>query len=175
MSRAPSPWQLQQAMTVLLETRRQLAELNPAYLEDEKLVEDTLEGEAPDAMAELHRLARAAVAWRITAAAVDERIAELQARKARFLRLEAQCRAGLHGALDALALKRLNLPDLDVVIAAPGQPAIVITDDTKVPEDFRRSVTVPDKALIREALLAGEAVPGAELSNPRPGLRIRPS
>jgi len=55
----------------------------------------------------------------------------------------------------------------------PGQPHVLVTDGTALPDTMVRVKREPDKTLIGAALKAGDTVPGAELSNSAPNLTIR--
>jgi Gp157 protein len=139
---------------------------------DEDTLADTLEG-----ITDLHEM----IAAVIRSALVDEalqsglrsRLEEMRTRlsrlgergaKKRELALEAMCEVGL---------KKLQQPDF-TASARSGPPGLVVTAEETIPTDFW--VPQPPK-LDRQGLLGslkrGQAVPGAELSNPKPYLSVR--
>ena len=139
---------------------------------DEEILTDTLEG-----ITDLHEM----IAAVIRSALVDEalqsglrtrlddmrtRLSRLDERgaKKRQLALEAMCEVGL---------KKLEQPDF-TVSARSGPPGLIVNSEETIPADFW--VPQPPK-LDRQGLLGslkrGQAVPGAELSNPKPCLSVR--
>jgi len=84
--------------------------------------------------------------------------------KKRQMALEAMCEVGL---------KKLEQPDF-TASARSGPPGLVVTSEQTIPADFW--VPQPPK-LDRQGLLGslkrGQAVPGVELSNPKPCLSVR--
>jgi hypothetical protein len=140
-------------------------------LDDETLA-DTLEG-----ITDLHEM----IAAVIRSALVDEALGsglrarlddmkerqsrlEVRASKKRELALQAMCEAGL---------AKLEQPDF-TVSARAGVPALVVVSEPSIPEAYW--LTQPPK-LDRQALLGelkrGGAIPGVELSNPKPVLMVR--
>jgi len=172
MSDAPSAYRMEQAMSALLAVRQRLLQDDPDLADDERLFSDMLEGESGDAMEVLHRVLRASIAAKDMAEAADTRASDIAARRDRYRRRAEALRGAAFAALDALGIKKLELPDLTASVRA-GQPVVVITDETALPEAFIRTKRDPDKALINAALKAGNTVPGAELSNSTPSLAVR--
>jgi hypothetical protein len=139
---------------------------------DEETLADTLEG-----ITDLHEM----IAAVIRSALVDEalqaglrtRLDEMRTRlsrldergaKKRQLALEAMCEVGL---------KKLEQPDF-TASARSGLPGLVVTSEETIPADF----WVPQRPkLDRQGLLGslkrGDAIPGVELSNPKPCLSVR--
>ena len=139
---------------------------------DEETLADTLEG-----ITNLHEM----IAAVIRSALVDEalqsglrtRLDEMRIRlsrldergaKKRQIALEAMCEVGL---------KKLEQPDF-AASARSGPPGLVVTSEETIPADFW--LPQPPK-LDRQGLLGslkrGQAVPGVELSNPKPCLSVR--
>ena len=103
--------------------------------------------------------------------AVQERINDLRARKERHdSRVEA-FRALIFAALDAAGQRAWKSPEFTVSIT-PGRPGVVITDPAAIPDAFVRVRREPDKTAIGSAIASGNPVPGAELQNSMPSLRI---
>jgi len=84
--------------------------------------------------------------------------------KKRQLALEAMCEVGL---------KKLEQPDF-TASARSGSRGVIIVSQEAIPSDFW--VPQPPK-LDRQALLGslkrGQAIPGVQLSNPKPCLSVR--
>ena len=76
-------------------------------------------------------------------------------------------------AMFEVGLKKLEQPDF-TASARSGSPGVVVVSEAAIPADFW--LPQPPK-LDRQALLGslkrGEAIPGAELSNPKPCLSVR--
>ena len=172
MTDAPSAYRMEQAMSALLAVRQRLLQDDPDLADDEKLFSDMLEGEGGDALEVLHRVLRASIAAKDMAEAADARASDIAARRDRYRRRAEALRGAAFAALDALGIKKLELPDLTASIAA-GRQAVVVVDDAALPAQFVRVSRSPDKAALLQALKAGEDVSGATLSNSLPSLIVR--
>lgn len=170
---APSPYRLEQAMSVLLAGAERLAD-DPETGRDEAMLADIL-GSDPataDAMDVLHRVLRAAVHARDMAEAADTRAKAIADRRDRYKRRAEMLRGVAFAAMDALGTRRVELPDLTASIAE-GRPAVVVTDEAAIPSEYTRTVTTADKTALLHALRSGAEVPGATLSNGIPSIQIR--
>ena len=139
---------------------------------DEETLRDTLEG-----ITDLHEM----IAAVIRSALVDEALqaglrGHLDNMKERLSRLEVRSSKKRELALHAMSevgLAKLEQPDFTASIRA-GSPALVIVSEQTIPETYW--LPQPPK-LDRQGLLGelkqGAAVPGAELSNPKPVLMVR--
>jgi hypothetical protein len=139
---------------------------------DAETLADTLEG-----ITDLHEM----IAAVIRSALVDEalqaglrtRLEEMRTRlsrldergaKKRELALEAMCEVGL---------KKLEQPDF-TASARSGPPGLVVTSEETIPADFwLPQPPKVDRQGLLGSLKRGDAVPGAELSNPKPCLSVR--
>lgn len=169
---APSPFRLEQAMSVLMSVRSRLLEDDPDLADDERLMADMLEGETGDAMEVLHRMVRASMHAKSMAEAAKQRAADIAARAERYARRDAALRGGVFAAMDALGLRKLEAEDFTAGISA-GTPSVVIADETALPDEFMRVEKAPNKTAISAALKGGATVPGAFLSNGLPRLSVR--
>lgn len=167
-----SPYKLEQAMSALLSARQRLLAEDPDIAADERLFSDMLEGEAGDAMEMLDRVLRASVHARDMSDAAQARAEEITARYNRYKRRAEALRGVAFAVMDALDLRRRELPDLTASIAA-GRPSVMVTDEASLPEAFVKIERKPDKTIIGAALKAGNIVPGAALSNSLPTLQVR--
>ena len=171
-TRQPSPWQLEQAMSVLLSVRRRLLDDDPDIGNDERLFAGMLEGESGDAMDVIDNVIRASIEAASRAQAAKDIADHAAERAARYKRRAEALRGAAFAALSALDLRRLERPDFTATIGN-GQRAVVITDEAALDRRFIRVTEAPDKAAIAAALKAGETVEGATMQNANPVLTVR--
>jgi hypothetical protein len=139
---------------------------------DEETIRDTLEG-----ITDLHEM----IAAVIRSALVDEALhsglrGRLDEMKERLSRLELRASKKRELALHAMSesgLAKLEQPDFTASMRA-GSPALIVVSEQTIPETYW--LPQPPK-LDRQGLLGdlkrGGAIPGAELSNPKPVLMVR--
>jgi hypothetical protein len=172
-TRAPSAWAVEQAMAALLQARERLLAEAPDITEDEKLLLDSIEGEADgDPFAVIDRLVAAAIHAADMAEIAHVRATELAERKARFKRRNEQLRAILLDMISALDIKRIERPTYTASIGQ-GPAKVIVTDDTALPNNLMRITRAPNLSAIADALKAGEQIDGATLSNPPMRLTLR--
>jgi hypothetical protein len=162
-TRAPSAWQLEQAMSCFQSLERNF---NPET-----------DGEALDiAQGDVHvllsRVIRAAVEADSFAAAVALRIGDMQERRQRYESRRDALRATAFAVMDALELKKITDPEFTVTIRA-GSQRPMITDESAIPDEYKKTVISVDKVAINQAVKDGVVIPGVELSNALPSLNIR--
>lgn len=139
---------------------------------DPKLLLDTIEGET--------NLAEACVVVleqthedEILVEGLKAKIDELQTRKGRMEKSIDSRRGIILMAMDKAGLQTIKSP-LGTMTARPTPPKATITDEALIPAKFwKPSDPKLDRAAVAEALKAGEAVPGAALSNGGVSLSIR--
>jgi hypothetical protein len=100
-----------------------------------------------------------------------ERLADLQARKLRFARRVESLRTLAFKMLDAAGMKKLELPEATLSVRA-GQPRL-IGDNANLPDELCIISREPDRTKIKDALKAGQEVPGFSMSNAEPSISIR--
>jgi hypothetical protein len=155
VSQPISPFRLEQAMSEAMKLRELVGD------DDAALLVGTLEGET-DIMVILDRLAEHAVADHLLAERGRERIKRLEAR-------EERARDTIRRIMEALGIAKLERPLVSLSVT-DGPRAVVITDQAAVPEGWwRRAI---DKVALAKHLKAGNTVPGAELANGQPVLRL---
>ena len=169
---APSAWAMEQAMSALMSGRAALIASDPDLAADEAILSDTLKAETDDVYALLHRILLAAVEARTMADATDARVKDLTARRDRYKQRAETLRGTAFAAMDALGLTRLELPDLTASIAR-GRAVAIVTDETKLPDDYWRTTRAIDKTAINDAVKNGVVVPGVEMTNAIPSLQVR--
>jgi hypothetical protein len=146
---------------------------NPILEDDEELRADMLEG-STDINAVLTRLLKAASFDRRMVIVLTGEINDATERRARLVRRHEAMRGLMLQVLQSADLKKLMLP-LATLSQRRGPPAIVgELDADRLPDRLCLISREPSKAAIREALQAGEEVPGLSLSNAPPILHIKP-
>ena len=172
LTRAPSAFRLQEAVTILAQ-HRELLMADEAFAADQDLQADYLASDPAtcDHMEAIHALARFILAMEDMAKAAKERAAEIAARGARFKQIAETRRHALKSVLEVLDIKRLSQPDFGASLGkGKGR---VIADVDLVPEEFVKVERIPRLAEIGKALDAGIEVPGAVRSNPESQLTLR--
>lgn len=154
--------------------RAEIAKLLEAYpdlADDETLRADTIEAET-----NAHRLIERALLEQRAAETMVEAIklreAELYARRGRFERKSAAMKALIKNVMRAADLEKLPLPDATLSITKP-RTSVFVRDVNELSQGFYRLKREPVTAAIRQALEAGDDVPGAELTQGEAGLMIR--
>lgn len=172
--KAPNAWKMEQAFSALMSARSRIAQ-------DEELIDDAtgeilditrIEGSCEEL---LHATLRAAAYADAMGAGIKDMLDKLKGRQDRYKARSEALRGAAFAAMDALDMRRVELPDLTVTIAK-GLPQVIITDEATLPDAYTRIVPeqrAPDRTAIAAALKSGISVPGAELSNSLPRLQIR--
>lgn len=143
----------------------------PELAEDETLRADMLAG-STGAMEVLSAIVAQMQDAKTMAAAIKARAAEIRDRASRFERREGAMRVLAERIMRVADLRKAELPEATLSIRAVP-PSVVITAEDELPEAFIRTVRSPDKAAIKDALKAGEFVPGAEMGNGGETLSVR--
>lgn len=154
--------------------RQQIANLLttcPELAEDDVLRADMIEGET-EAFTFLSIIARKIGETDALLDGTATYIAELSERAGRLNRRCVSLRTLAFKTMEAADIKKAELAEATLSIRAGGRK-VVITQESEIPGHLVKVVRSPDKTAIREKLLAGEYVPGAELSNAEPSLSIR--
>jgi hypothetical protein len=144
--------------------------------DDEQLLTDMIEGET-DALAVVDRILAAIGEAEQHQAVLKLREEEMAARRQRFDAKAKSLRASLCAWMGDTGLTKIVRPEATLSVSA-GKPSVTYSEDFGVglPEKFlKQPPPQPDKAAVRAAVLAGETVIGATLSNSMPTLTIRRS
>ena len=142
--------------------------------DDEDLILDTLEGES-DAMEAVSRLLRWMNERQATAQSLKTLEADYAARRKRFEEAVKSARGALARFMDETGLSKIERPEATLSMRQ-GSPSVIYPadlDPETLPEKFRRWTCEADKAAIKDAMLAGEEVPGLTLSNGGTSLAVR--
>ena len=150
---------------------RALVAANPELLEDEVLAADTLEGQT-DALDLVDQILTSLAVNKAHAHGLKDHIEDMSNRLIRLQGRQDALRTLLQRILEESGLKRLERPAATLSLAK-GPPKVMITDENLLAFEFLRIRQEPNKMKIKEALLAGDTVPGAQFSNSETQLTIR--
>lgn len=151
-----------------IEIKRALVE----YENDPKLVLDMIEGETDlaEACCVVHE---ETLEDEILLAGLKSAIGELEARKSRVERSIDSRRNIILMAMDKAGLQTIKGP-LATITVRPTPPKTLISEEAQIPARFwKPGNPTLDRGALREALDAGEAIPGAGLSNGGLSLSVR--
>jgi hypothetical protein len=147
-----------------------LLDKHPELIDDVDLRADMLEG-STDLHAIMERLLTEEREANELIAVVGNRIENLSSRRAMFRSRQTSLRDVMMEILQRADLRKIALPEATVSITRRG-PAVQIIDDTLVPDAYCRFKREVSKTAIKDAINAGEEVPGAVLDNGSETLRI---
>jgi hypothetical protein len=170
--RVPSAWQLERAVSAWQQLREIYA-ADPVLADDEEGISRELadaEITHPDVL--LGRAIDAVVWCERREIEADQLRREMVQRRDRYRARAETIRSVIENLLFALE-KTKHAAKWGAASLAMGPKSVVLTDAELVPDEFCRTERHVQLTLIREAIDAGEAVPGAALSNPAPVLRIK--
>lgn len=158
-----------------LETRaaaRLKEQLIATYGEDADLIKDMIEGETA-----LHEaIGRAALELAAVEGekeGIEIAIAKLKERLTRHCNKAVGIREAIFDAMQIAELPSLKTPAATLTVK-PSPPRVEIVEQSLIPAIYwNRPDPVLDKRAVSDALKAGEAIPGAVLSNSPPALQVR--
>jgi Siphovirus Gp157 len=141
------------------------------HADDESLLHDSIEGQTSflELMAILLDETRHAEAME---EATGERMKKLGERKKRYGEKAEKLRALMLDSMRLTDMRKLELVEGTLSIGA-ARASVIITDEAALPDDCVKIERRPDRTAIKKKLDAGEAVPGAVLSNGGESLTIR--
>lgn len=155
--------------------QQQIANLILSYPEigdDEILRADMIEGET-DAFELLTSIVRQIEDAKALQDGTGERLEELKARKDRFGRRIDGLRKLAFNIMECAELAKAELPEATLSLRAGQAQLVGEADPALLPDDLCKISRAPDRTKIKDALKAGQTVPGFELSNSPPSLSIR--
>ena len=132
---------------------------------------DTLDG-MTDAADIADRMIADMLAAEAMGEAIRGEIADLTARRDRYDARKDAFRRQLLSLLDATGEKKMERPRATISRRA-GLPSVQIIDEAAIPSQLCKTTVAPDKAAIKAQLLAGEAVPGAQILMGADGVTVR--
>ncbi len=148
-----------------------LLEANPELAEDDLLRADMLEGET-----DINRVISKALNERQDACSMVEAIKrredDLRIRRVRFERKAEAIKGLIQSVMYAAELDKITLPEATLSIRQP-LPKVEVTDAEQLPQGFFKLERKADKTALKQALMSGEEIPGAELALGDETLSIR--
>jgi len=110
----------------------------------------------------------------INAAAIDEEIKRLQAKKKTISNKESKFREYLRENMQKTGISKIECKLFSITLSKPTK-TLEIINETDLPDDLFEIETkiVPNKAEIKKLLVAGEEVAGAKLNDAVPRLIIK--
>lgn len=147
-----------------------LLDQHPELAEDVDLRADMLEG-STDLHKIMERLLNEERQSGELIDAIKERIEKLAARRTVFRVRQTSLRDVMIGIMQRADLRKLVLPEATISVTRTGR-SVQVLDEALVPDGFFRFKREVSKTAIKEALLAGDDVPGAILDNGGETLRI---
>lgn len=150
------------------------ADIRARFGDDDDLLADAIEGQT-DAFEAVSRLLRWLNERGADVEALKALEADYAARRRRYEEQVKSARAALATFMDSTGLRKIERPEGTLSLRDAGQNTVFSADfdPERLPEDLRRWKCEPDKAAIKDALISGQSVPGAVLSNASPVLTIR--
>ena len=144
----------------------------PTLVEDDEAWQMSLESET-DINEFLTSLVRKIEDTKALVIGTKDRFEELSARKSRFEHRIEALRQLAFKVMQSAELAKAELPEATLSLRAGTQQLIGDADANALPDDLCKISRSPDRTAIKEALKAGQTVPGFQLSNSPPSLSIR--
>ena len=143
----------------------------PEIAEDAVLRADMLEGETDisDVLTDLIRVGEEARAFRD---ATKQQQDNLKARAERYGRRLEFTREFMMAILEAADLRKWELPEATVFLRNNPPQLVGEPDADALPDDLVKIERKPDRAKIKDALKAGRAIEGLQLSNQPPSVVV---
>ena len=146
--------------------------LHPEIVEDEEAWVATLESETSFEEL-LTNVVRRIEDTKALVIGTKDRLEELEGRKERFEHRVHSLRELAFKIMQAAELAKVELPEATLSLRAGQQQLIGDALAETLPESLCKISRSPDRTKIKEALKAGQTVPGFQLSNSTPSLSIR--
>lgn len=145
----------------------------PALDEDMDLLRDTIAGET-DFASIIAKVVAEALESRFLSDGLSSYIEAMKARQSRLERKGDALRSLALDLMNTAGETKLTLP-LATISVRQGPSSVVIEDVALLPQGFTRTEinVIPLKKELKDALSAGDVVPGARLSIPEPSIQIR--
>ena len=145
---------------------------HPELIDDDESWLLAIESET-DLDAVLTKIVREIEDTKALEAGTKERLEELEGRKDRFGRRIESLRGIAFKVMETAGIDGKILPEATISIRK-GQPQLVgETDASSLPDELCKISRDVDRTKVKEALKAGQEVPGFSLSNGAPSLTIR--
>jgi hypothetical protein len=171
--RGPGPSTIERAVAAWQRAQVALAE-DPDLAADEAAIRNAI-GDDPGAVHPddlIRRMVRVAAFASTRQTEAKQFIASFRARHERYGKRLAMIRSELFELMSIMKYKNFKAAEATIFIAH-GSPAVVITDEAAIPDQYVRMTRTVDRAALREDLKQGVVIEGAYLSNAAPSLGIR--
>ena len=155
--------------------RRQIENLkvsHPALIEDDEAWQMSLESET-DINDLLTTIVRRIEDTKALVIGTKDRFEELKSRKDRFEHRIEALRELAFKVMQTAELAKLELPECTLSLRAGQQQLVGEFDPNALPDELCKISRAIDRTAVKDALKAGQTVPGYELSNSPPSLTIR--
>lgn len=155
--------------------RQQIENLKVAYpdlMEDDEAWQMSLESET-DINGFLTDIVRRIEDTKALVIGTKDRFEELKARKDRFEHRIEALRELAFKVMHAAELAKCELPEATLSLRAGTQQLVGYAEPEMLPDSLCKISRDVDRTKIKEALKAGQIVPGYQLSNSTPSLSIR--
>lgn len=169
--RVPSAYQLERAVSAWQQIRATLA-ADPNLIDDENVITAALaDADITHPEVLLGRLIDAIVWTDRREDEAEEMRKEAIARRDRYAARGVDMRTLLLDLMTALD-KKSHRSKLGRASVGTSKPAVVITDEGVLPDEYVRVERHPNRTLIHEDIDLGVVIPGATLSNAAPNVRV---
>lgn len=150
---------------------RHLISEHPELADDEELLQDTLEGET-DFDGVMRRLVIMARVADVSKKACDDLADDMAQRALRWEKKKAVARGTILRLMQMANIPKRKLPEATISLVKPRTS--VTMDPDLLPDAYMTTIRKPvASAIVKAALEAGEAIPGAQLVTGPQGLLIR--
>ena len=145
---------------------------HPALVEDDQAWQMSLESET-DMRELLTSIVRQIDDAKALVIGTKDRLDELKSRKDRFEHRIEALRELAFKLMQSAELAKLELPEATLSLRAGTQQLVGDAEPSSLPDELCRISRDLDRSKIKDALKAGQTVPGFSLSNSQPSLSIR--
>lgn len=143
----------------------------PELAEDEAFAAEVWEAET-----DLHRILERALERRQEAksmeAAIGERIKAMGERKSRYGRQGDAMTKLMQSLMECAHQDKITLPEATLSITKPRE-SVNVTNVDELPQGYFQTIRQADKKALKDALMRGDQIPGAELALGDSGLMVR--
>ena len=151
-----------------------LAEIIREHLGDDEDAALFAVEQETDLLVVIDRMVKSALESEALAEGLKSYMSELAERKKRLESKAEKIRAIVALALEEVGLTGPVKREAFTLSVGKSPPAVILTDESIVPEEYMRVTKSPDKKAIKDAMtLHGIVVPGAEMANGGSRLTIR--
>jgi len=162
-------------MSTLRELSADLRGINDMALDPDipaEAIADTIEGLEGEFSDKAIRIVHVVANNDSDIAEIDAEIARLQSKKKIIVNAKDRLKDYLRFNMEATGVTKIESPLFNITLLKP-RDIVLVSDESLLPDDYKRVSVSPDKTLIGKALKDGYEVPGAELSKGKSGIKIK--